>query len=559
MDIPDDFPVNHNLQDLVTPLNIPVIMQWLDIYLTHNPELHEEVSILKSGFTDGFILYTDNDLKPWQFKNHRSARVMPHHVLKILAKEVGAGRIAGPFDQQPIPSLRTHSLGLVPKPNQAWRYIYDHSMTDDTGASVNNRVPDNRRKVQYTMFDEVIEKIVQMGYDTQLFKTDVKSAFRLLPLHKSMYRLTGIYFAKKWFIDKTLVMGASSSCYLFELFSTFLNWVMVKVTKNDGLWHYLDDYLGGDPPHPQVPPLLAQEHFDGVKEVASDLGVPLHPDKCEGPTTRLEFLGMGIDTQLMVVYAPLDKVIRALTLINYILQCTYVKVKILSSALGLCAFLTKAIPNGRAFLQRPYRLLRGKKQSDKTSIGDQAKQDLLKWREFLSIYNGKTMMVQDDGSKGASFGFWTDASTSWGIAGMLESTKQYFAIEWPEDMKNNIVSTCLAEIVPIVLAFNVPQWASLFYDRMVIVYCDNQSAVSCINKGTSKVPCIAEWLRPLSLRLMHLNIRLKAVYVNTTIQKSDLISRGLFSQFFQKEGQYSRVHPLFNGLPSIRRLKVCRV
>ena len=86
---------------------------------------------------------------------------MPEQTLKILAKEVSAGRIAGPFDSSPIDSLRIHPVGLVGKPNQAWRYIYDHSMEDDTGASVNNRVPEDRRRVKYTLFQEVIDNIVK--------------------------------------------------------------------------------------------------------------------------------------------------------------------------------------------------------------------------------------------------------------------------------------------------------------------------------------------------------------------------------------------------------------
>ncbi len=412
--LPPDFPVNHNLTDLVTPVNVPVVLKWLDQYQLSKPELHSEIDILRKGFTEGFILYTNEDLKPWTFKNHRSARVMPDQVIKVLKKEVSTSRVAGPFDSQPVQSLRTHPLGLVPKPNQAWRYIYDHSMEDPSGLSVNNQVPENRRRVKYTLFQEVIQNIVKMGRNTQLFKTDIRSAFRLLPLHPSQYRLTGIYFAQKWWIDKTLVMGASSSCYLFELFSTFVNWVMVKVTGNPGLWHYLDDYLGADPPHPVIPSQTADIHFTQVKNVASDLGVPLHPDKCEGPTTRLDFLGMGLDTVLMIIYVPLEKKIRALTAINIILRLPRVRVKVLSSALGLCAFLTRAVTPGRPFLQRCYRAIRNKPQSAFVTLGQQSKEDLLQWRDFLTVFDGRTLMIQDDGTHGASFGLYTDASTSWG-------------------------------------------------------------------------------------------------------------------------------------------------
>ena len=134
---------------------------------------------------------------------------------------MSTGRIAGPFDQKPIEGLRVHPVGLVAKPEGRWRYIYDHSMKSDDGKSVNNMVPDEFRKVKYVTFQKVIDAIVSLGIGCRLFKTDIKKAFRLLALAKSQYRLTGIYFAGKFWVDKTLVMGASSSCFLFEIFSNF--------------------------------------------------------------------------------------------------------------------------------------------------------------------------------------------------------------------------------------------------------------------------------------------------------------------------------------------------
>ncbi len=77
----------------------------------------------------------------------------------------------------------------------------------------------------------------------------------LLALHRSQYRLTGIKFAGKYFVDKTLGMGASGSCYIFELFSNFINWILIRVTGYDSLDHYLD------PSHPDVPTLYADKHF----------------------------------------------------------------------------------------------------------------------------------------------------------------------------------------------------------------------------------------------------------------------------------------------------------
>ncbi len=556
--LPEDFPVNHNLDDLVTPLNIPVLMEWLDKYSQAMPDLDREITIMRDGFKDGFVLFSNEDIKPWTFKNHKSARVLPDEVWKILRKEVSSGRIAGPFDHEPIKNLRIHPIGLVGKPEGRWRYIYDHSMKSDDGLSVNNCVPENCRKVKYLEFEKVIDRIVEIGVGCRLFKTDIRSAFRLLPLKKSQYRLTGIFFGNHWFIDKTLVMGASSSCFLFESFSNFLNWIIIEITGDPDLYHFLDDYIGLDEPSEPNPDEKSENHLCLVQSVAGELGVPFHPDKTEGPTTRLTFLGMGLDTQLMIVYAPIDKVIRASAAINIILHNGRVKVRLVASALGLCAFLCRAIgPAGRAFLQRSYRAIASKDMNQYILLGPECRLDLLQWRTFLYSYNGQTMMPIDDGQQGQSFGLWTDSSTSWGCSAYLQSANEYFAVKWPDQVSNKLKSTCLAELVPIVYSFFVPTWSQKFYDHKVAVYCDNTSTVAIINKMTSKVPYISEWLRPLALRLMHLNVRLTAIYVNTKDQIADAPSRGLFDKFYSQVGSRpSHVTPIISGLPELSSLQV---
>jgi hypothetical protein len=61
-------------------------------------------------------------------------------------------------------------------------------------------------------------------------KIDIKSAFRLLIVSPSDFDLVGIYFDGKFYIDKCLPMGCSLSCSLFEKFSSFLQWTVVRET-----------------------------------------------------------------------------------------------------------------------------------------------------------------------------------------------------------------------------------------------------------------------------------------------------------------------------------------
>lgn len=64
--------------------------------------------------------------------------------------------------------------------------------------------------------------LANLGPGAQIAHLDIKSAFRLLPIHKSDFELLGFKIQDMIFIDKCLLFGCSVSCAKFEKFSTFL-------------------------------------------------------------------------------------------------------------------------------------------------------------------------------------------------------------------------------------------------------------------------------------------------------------------------------------------------
>ena len=53
-------------------------------------------------------------------------------------------------------------------------------------------------------------------------KTEVKSAFRIIPIHPADYTFLGLKWDNMYYFDRCLGMGLSSSCAIFEAFSTAL-------------------------------------------------------------------------------------------------------------------------------------------------------------------------------------------------------------------------------------------------------------------------------------------------------------------------------------------------
>ena len=87
-----------------------------------------------------------------------------------------------------------------------------HHLSFPHGSSVNGFILEEFSTVEYTTVDDAIKMIKTLGVGCVLAKTDVRSAFRIVPIHPSDYHLLGFHWQNKWYYEKCLPMGCSSSC-----------------------------------------------------------------------------------------------------------------------------------------------------------------------------------------------------------------------------------------------------------------------------------------------------------------------------------------------------------
>lgn len=105
-------------------------------------------------------------------------------------------------------------------------------------------------------------------------KTDVKSPFRIIPIHPADHPLLGIRWNNMYYFDRALAMGLSSSCaiYISESFSTALEWVFPNLFDVSAVLHILDDF-----------PFIAKTKEQCARDLqnfillSGYLGVPLAP------------------------------------------------------------------------------------------------------------------------------------------------------------------------------------------------------------------------------------------------------------------------------------------
>ena len=143
---------------------------------------------LIQGFLHGFSIRYFGSLLAIRSPNLKSAMDNPTSVNDKLSKELAAGRIVGPFDSPPFETFRVSPLGLVPKklPGE-FRLIHHMHVSYPEGLSVNDGIPKELATVKYATIDDAVRLIKAIGKGCFLAKTDIKSAFRIIPVTPAIF------------------------------------------------------------------------------------------------------------------------------------------------------------------------------------------------------------------------------------------------------------------------------------------------------------------------------------------------------------------------------------
>ena len=261
------------------------------------------VEFMLNGICNGFRIGFTN--LPSSLKAARSnlegALEHPDIVTDYLDTEISLGRVAGPFPPKAVPQVHISRFGVIPKGQTGrWRLIVD--LSHPRGYSVNDGIPKSLCSLKYVTIDEAIKGIIQLGRGTLLAKIDIKSAFRLLPVHPADRHMLGMRWKGGIYIDTCLPFGLRSAPKLFDILAEFLAWV-AKQSNVSFLIHYLDDFLTMGPPSS----LTCQHNLDTIIRMCNYLGIPLALEKVEGPSTALPFLGIMLNTITMEARLPEEK------------------------------------------------------------------------------------------------------------------------------------------------------------------------------------------------------------------------------------------------------------
>ena len=289
-----ELPGQSSTISLPTPIKINHLGYFLEGYML------QDTATLVSGFTAGFSLHFSGTTNLKEGKNLPSALNNQIAVDQKLSKELAAGRLARPFIAAPFHPFRVSPLVLVPKKSpREFRLI--HHLSFPRGSSVNDGMAPENTSVHYATVADAIRLIKAAGKGCFLAKTDIKNAFRIIPIRLQDHCLLGMKWRSKYYYDRCLPMGATSLCKTFETFSTAIQWIAQQKLHIEAIIHLLDDFL-----------LIAASYDSCLTQLSRFLnfctfiGLPMAPEKTCGPLTMLFFVGIELDTiKWHVVLPPL--------------------------------------------------------------------------------------------------------------------------------------------------------------------------------------------------------------------------------------------------------------
>ena len=181
-----------------SPIQLPV----LSYYLASHPDQNFSRFILR-GLAEGFHIgyASSSTVSQHATRNHPSSSTNRRVVSDYISHEVSAGRMVGP----PLPPLRQRvhcsPVGLVPKGRNTgkWRMIVD--LSHPAGRSVNDGLARSSCSPCYPSVADAVQFIKMLGPGTLLLKVDLRSAYRIVPVHPLDCHLLGLCWEDQMYVD----------------------------------------------------------------------------------------------------------------------------------------------------------------------------------------------------------------------------------------------------------------------------------------------------------------------------------------------------------------------
>lgn len=435
----------------------------------------------------------------------------------LFSQELALGRISK-VDSKP---RCVHPIGRVPKKDSGKsRPITDCSRP--FGYSLNDRIKRDLISFRMNSIDDAVSFSSPYCFYSIV---DIESAWRWVPVFPPHRELQGFrwMFGKHdssrydYYVDNRLCFGLSCAPSIFNRLSNAIVRMMARRGFH-AVINYLDDFLiiGSTQAECQLGLVT-------LINLLHSLGFNVSWRKVVSPCQRVTFLGIELDSTIMSLRLPADKLSRLHELVSAFSEKVSASKRQLQSLAGSLNFACQVVHGGRTFLRRVIDCVNKLKHpAHRCRLTSDIRADISWWKEFLVTFNGRRMMlnfnqpyfIQTD----ASFNGFGAVSPddwfagSWSASRADDCNSRLFSTHWSTaghaidpSLRSNIN---FLELFPILIAAR--RWGALWTNKRVCVETDNTQAMSFINKGTCKNPIAMSWLREIFWLGVRHNFHLRA-------------------------------------------------
>ena len=217
--------------------------------------------------------------------------------------------------------------------------------------------------------------------------------------------------------------------------------------------------------------------------------MPLAEEKLEGPATRLEILGITVDSVAMQLSLPERKMQELKTLLRMWQGRKTATKRELQSIAGKLQHAAKVVRPGRCFVRHIYDLTAVKGGPNQlVRLNRQLRSDVEWWLSFMESWNGVSLFWHPRSST-PDVVIWSDASGSWGCGALTEAN--WLVFQWPDPL--TALSIAHKELIPIVIAGLV--WGQHWAGKVVQFISDNQAVVTVLTKLYCRDASLMGYLR----------------------------------------------------------------
>ena len=304
---------NPELFDVVTPIKADVLREHLKDH-PNQPYVKTVIRGLKKGFwpwADTTDLPTTHDGSGQRSPPTSGDRA--NFIQQQAEDEMHLGRWSKPFGDKLLPGMHASPISAVPKSTPGkYRLVVDQSRGPH---SLNSTIAKSQVKVKLDNIHDLGSKLLAVrkkhpDRKIRLWKSDVKSAYRQLPVHPLWQIKQAVPVDGQYHIDRCNTFGNRGGGWNWDRFISLVNWVGIEKKGVSDLLGYVDDNFGWEfeGKNEYYEPYKKKMPKKQVKllKLWDEIGIPHDEEKqLSGPSLRI--LGYDVDANKMTVNVPDEK------------------------------------------------------------------------------------------------------------------------------------------------------------------------------------------------------------------------------------------------------------